>query len=97
MIQVFEHKARDRMQHEYEAPNVEGILVGLPATWGTPAWRAHQPANTARFDYVLIPQENPHHLSGRAEIRRVIAPDGAQSAASDHLPVDARIWKVLEI
>lgn len=82
---------RDREKHGRPVPNkVAGISV-KPATWGSSDWHAEQTANTARFDYILLPKgDSP--LEGRAEIRRVVVPKGIQSASSDHLPVDGRIW-----
>ncbi|MCD6026410.1 MAG: sphingomyelin phosphodiesterase 3-like [Solimicrobium sp.] len=69
----------------------------VPSKWGTPEWFKDQPADTARFDYIVFPKENEKHswrnqLAGTVEIRRVHLDKQAQSGASDHLPVDARIW-----
>lgn len=80
--------AMERCAHGLVEPEMaQGIEVRL-STWGTKQWG--QEANTARFDYILVPQEE--ELTGRVEIRRVIVPKGAVSAATDHLPVDGKIW-----
>ncbi|MBS0586285.1 MAG: hypothetical protein JSR76_08350 [Verrucomicrobia bacterium] len=60
--------------------------------WGTKKWHKEQMAHTARFDYTLFPKEQKE-LIGRTEIRRVAIPKGTQSAPTDHLPVDTRIYK----
>ena len=71
-----------------EAPNkVDEIEIAKP-TWGTKAWKDDQTANTARFDYVLFPKAAK--LEGKVEIRNIGGND--QSASTDHLPVDARVW-----
>lgn len=81
----------DRWKHGRASPDkMEGITLESPATWGTDKWYKNQTANTARFDYILQPQGQ--NLKGRVEIRRVVMPDGSQSAASDHLPVDGLLW-----
>lgn len=76
------------------AERVSKIAVG-PSTWGTRAWHLQQVANTARFDYILTPRQRAaadKRLEGRVEIRRTTVPPQAQSASSDHLPVDGMIW-----
>lgn len=70
---------------------VKEIKIPKKISWGTHAWRREQPANTARFDYILVRKEQKGiPLDGRVEIRRVIVPKDAQSGF-DHLPVDAII------
>ena len=90
---VFKHNLRDRQKNKYNAPREHGINVESPATWGTTQWRTRQTANTSRFDYVLVPKYSSNLLDGRVEIRRVVVPEEAQSASTDHLPVDAIIWR----
>jgi len=80
----------DRWKHGYPASKPFRSLG--KSTWGTSAWHGEQAARSARFDYILLPK-GVDLLDGRVEIRRVIVPKGAQSASSDHLPVDARIWR----
>ena len=92
-LNVFKHNQRDRQQNHYSAPPAPGIKVESPTTWGTTQWRTQQTANTARFDYILLPKHCANLLDGRAEIRRVIVPLKAQSSSTDHLPVDAIIWR----
>jgi endonuclease/exonuclease/phosphatase family metal-dependent hydrolase len=58
--------------------------------WGTPEWHKVQSAGGAHFDYCLLAPNSS--LDGRSEIRRIVTPKGTQSAASDHLPLDTRIW-----
>lgn len=84
---------KDREKHQTPAPApVEG-LVGKATKWGTKEWQKEQRANTARFDFILLPKNDGlKKLDGRVEIRRVIVPEGVQSASTDHLPVDGRIW-----
>lgn len=83
---------RDRKKHNRPAPQrVHAVALEKVTSWGTSRWHAKQPANTARFDYIVLPQ-GVNKLDGRAEIRRIAVPQGTQSAPSDHLPVDARIW-----
>lgn len=82
----------------YGLPGAKGPFIGSkakvesPVTWGTTQWRTHQAANTARFDYILVPRHCSHLLDGQVEIRRVVVPTNAQSAPSDHLPVDGLIY-----
>jgi len=90
---VFNHNQKDRQKNQYSAPPANGIKVEAPATWGTGQWRTRQPANTSRFDYVVVPKHCASLLDGRVEIRRIVVPEGAQSASTDHLPVDAVIWR----
>lgn len=90
---LFKHNQKDRRKNKYCAPLAHGIEVEFPATWGTTQWRTRQAANTSRFDYILVPKHCSHLLDGRVEIRRVVVPEGAQSASTDHLPVDAAIWR----
>ncbi len=83
--------AKDRAKHGRNKPlKVPGITVER-STWGTSGWFSEQTANTSRFDYLLFPKERKL-LDGRAEIRRLIVPKGAQSGSSDHLPVDGKFW-----
>lgn len=80
----------DRWRHGRDTPElVEQIKAPEKVTWGTPEW--DQSAFTARFDYILFSRTEKNRLDAQVEIRRVAAPDGAQSAATDHLPVDALI------
>ncbi len=81
----------DRKKHKRPFPKKIHQISIQKNVWGTPEWRTHQTANTARFDYILFPKGQVQ-LEGRVEIRRVIVPSGAESASSDHLPVDGRIW-----
>lgn len=84
--------ALERAVHGLDEPKMaEGIEV-LPSTWGTKHWETTMTANTARFDYIVVPQDQVEELTGRVEIRRVIVPKGSVSAATDHLPVDGKIW-----
>lgn len=82
---------------KYKRPlpkKVKDITI-LKSTWGTPEWRTQQVANTSIFDYILIPRikgDLAKPLDGRVEIRRIVVPKGAQSASSDHLPVDGQIF-----
>lgn len=69
----------------------EQIVSVSQPTWGTPSWQSDQTANTARFDYIVLPKYQTL-LDGCVEIRRVAVAQNAQSAPTDHLPVDARIW-----
>ncbi|MCD6040342.1 MAG: sphingomyelin phosphodiesterase 3-like [Gammaproteobacteria bacterium] len=96
--QMLAYKERDQKKHDYTFAS--GVKVENPVSWGTKAWRKKQPANTARFDYILFPrykdkdgQSISSQLDGRAEIRRIVVSSNAQSAPSDHLPVDAQIWR----
>jgi endonuclease/exonuclease/phosphatase family metal-dependent hydrolase len=70
---------------------VPGVAVNA-TTWGTSEWYRNQTANTARFDYICVPKGMNDHIHGKVEIRRVIAPVGSQSASTDHLPVDGKLW-----
>ena len=82
----------DRKVHGRGAPEkAKGINIDK-STWGTSKWHEHQTANTARFDYVLLPK-NDEKLDAIVEIRRPFVPKGTQSAPSDHLPVDAMVWR----
>ncbi len=83
----------DRRKHHRPTPQKVTEISVQESTWGTQKWHSKQPANTARFDYILLPKEQGMtKLDGRVEIRRVIVPQETQSASSDHLPVDGRIW-----
>lgn len=82
--------AYDRRQHKKQPPKKIEKLHSQEITWGTPKWFSDQRANTARFDYILTPKGE--RLTGRAEIRRVAVDKEAQSAPSDHLPVDAMLY-----
>lgn len=83
---------QDRKKHNYTVKPV--VQTETKPSWGTGQWRNNQPANTARFDYILFPKYKgvTHQLDGCAEIRRVYVPVGQESATTDHLPVDALIW-----
>jgi len=81
----------DRWKHNRDNPKPLEGLFKQKCTWGTPEWHTDQTANTARFDYILLPK-NQKSLDGRAEIRRPWVPKGSQSSSSDHLPVDGRFW-----
>jgi endonuclease/exonuclease/phosphatase family metal-dependent hydrolase len=82
----------DRLDNGRGAPEkAKGINVVKP-TWGTPEWYEKQTANTARFDYILLPK-NDTKLEAVVEIRRPYVPKGTQSSSSDHLPVDAKVWR----
>jgi endonuclease/exonuclease/phosphatase family metal-dependent hydrolase len=84
----------DRQHHKRPTPEPAPITIEKNL-WGTKQWRSQQPANTARFDYILTPKTTGiHRLDGRVEIRRPWVPENAQSASSDHLPVDGKIWRV---
>lgn len=91
-------KRLDRLFYDRPPPRpAKGIDVPK-STWGTRTWRKEQTACTARFDYILLPKSKGQaKLDGRAEIRRVFVPQEAQSAPSDHLPVDAKIWIKQEV
>ncbi|MBA2726701.1 MAG: endonuclease/exonuclease/phosphatase family protein [Parachlamydiaceae bacterium] len=78
----------DRMLNHFAKP--QKVVSTNKTVWGTPEWRALQPANTARFDYILVPKH--HNLTGEVEIRRIVPSKKAESAPTDHLPVDGRIW-----
>lgn len=80
-----------KAQGRGEPEKAKGIKVDKPS-WGTPEWHDKQTANTARFDYILLPKDDTK-LSAVVEIRRPYVPKGTQSASSDHLPVDAQIWR----
>lgn len=67
-------------------------LISNEITWGTPKWFSDQTANTARMDYICIPRCFEGIIDGRVEIRRLYAPNQAESAISDHLPVDGHLW-----
>ncbi len=86
---ILERKMRkDREKNNQPAPGkIPDIKVEAP-TWGTDKWQDDQTANTARFDYTLFPKMGT--LDGLAEIRRNVS--RGQSAVTDHLPVDIRIW-----
>lgn len=87
---VLEHNIKsDRKKHGFDKPD-KLFSTANDREWGTKNWRTKQTANTARFDYILVPPESD--LTGKAEIRRVIPSSLAQSAPTDHLPVDAIIW-----
>lgn len=90
---IFEAKSSfDRWLHDRPTPQKVEEIEMQKSNWGSANWRKQQSANTARFDYILIPKEQTVKLDGRVEIRRVIVPADAQSASTDHLPVDGRIW-----
>jgi hypothetical protein len=98
--QMFKHSKKDQQKNKYTV-TPDTVEVESPISWGTKDWRAKQPANTSRFDYILFPQYKDNEgkfigpmLDGQAEIRRIVVPRNAQSAPSDHLPVDAQIWKL---
>jgi endonuclease/exonuclease/phosphatase family metal-dependent hydrolase len=80
----------DRARHKYTAPPIQDITVAR-STWGTPKWRDCQDANTARFDYVCVPDYCENLLDGTVEMRRDVVPLGTQSAPTDHLKAHARI------
>jgi hypothetical protein len=82
----------DRWKHSRPAPKRVEEIPTSSSGWGTAAWHCQQVANTARFDYILLPKARAKKLEGRVEIRRVIVPKATQSAPSDHLPVDGTIW-----
>lgn len=81
-----------------------GVVYDLPkrrrpkmimerSTWGTSKWAKVQGAFTARLDYLLRKKEGISiNLKDRAEIRRIRVLPTAQSAPSDHLPVDGEFW-----
>lgn len=79
----------ERWWHNHPVP--AQVVAATKTTWGRPQWYAEQTANTARFDYILIPQSNKL-LDGRVEIRRPYVPSGTQSSCSDHLPTDGFLW-----
>ncbi|MBA3603430.1 MAG: hypothetical protein H0W50_07270 [Parachlamydiaceae bacterium] len=65
--------------------------------WGTEKWHSSQATSPARLDYIVTPKKtkmlNPSgELKCKVEIRRGLVPLDAQSASSDHLPVDGRFW-----
>ncbi len=81
----------DRKEHGYPLPTLKpGKGIPPNPTWGTSRWYNNQSALNLRLDMILVPHNG--RLTGRAEIRRIVMPKGAESAASDHLPVQARIW-----
>ena len=54
----------DRWRYNRPAPKrVAGISMG-PSTWGTHAWHSQQVANTARFDYILLPKQKAEAKRG---------------------------------
>ncbi len=80
----------NRLKHKRAMPHqINPRVQNNP--WGKKAWRKLQPAENARFDFMVFPKDQTK-LDGRAEIRRVAVPEGAQSSPTDHLPVDAVIW-----
>lgn len=86
-------KRLDRLFYDRPPPRLAKGITVPKSSWGTRAWRKEQAACTARFDYILLPKSKAEsQLEGRAEIRRIFVPQEAQSAPSDHLPVDALIW-----
>ena len=86
------HKEKDRKKYDYKTEKNPNVKTEESVSWGTPRWRNSQTANTARFDYILIPKRQKQLLDGNVEIRRVLVPKEAHSAPTDHLPVDAKIW-----
>ncbi len=89
----------DRQKHNRPEPQKVELVTVKKSTWGRQAWHSEQIANTARYDYILLLKNQgqkaalaPLSLDGRVEIRRIVVPPGSQSASSDHLPVDGRIW-----
>lgn len=76
---------QDRLKHRFALPpKVKDIP---PSGWGTKQWK--QGAYGHRLDYILFPKGQ--NTSAFAEIRRTYLPEHAQSAFSDHWPVDAVI------
>ena len=71
----------DRRKHHRPDPQKVSEISVEKSTWGTRRWHSQQTANTARFDYILFPKEQIK-LDGRVEIRRVIVPQGTESASS---------------
>lgn len=84
---------KDRIKHRYIAPPIQDLVT--PPTWGTSKWRNHQAANTARFDYVCVPDYCKNILDGNVEIRRDVVAADVQSAHTDHLKAHARIRRIL--
>jgi hypothetical protein len=81
-------------QWKYDLPDLipaHGVTVH-PSTWGTKDWFDTQIANTSRLDYIGTPISQKGLVDGIVEIRRVVVPPNAQSASTDHLQVDGRIW-----
>lgn len=81
--------ANDRRKHGRAEP-LQVKARKAQASWGTKPWHQEQPAENARFDYILFPK-NQQGLEAKIEIRRLAVAAGTQSAPSDHLPVDAII------
>lgn len=79
---------RDRRKHG--RPDPKKVIFLEASTWGTKSWRKQQTAKSARFDYILFPKGSK--LKGYVEIRRGIVPKDSESASTDHLRVDGRIW-----
>lgn len=79
-----------KKRNQLTGKNVKVEKKVIRGLWGTTKWYKLQPANGAHFDYCLLTPNSS--LDGRSEIRRIITPKGTQSAASDHLPLDTRIW-----
>lgn len=89
---VIEMGKRDRIKYNYSAPVIKSKDVSIKApAWGTKDWKNEQLANTARFDYTLVPKYCQNRIDGRAEIRRGVVASSVQSADTDHLPVDVEI------
>ncbi len=85
----------EKWWYQLPEPN-QYIELGKPL-WGTPQWQKEQRA-TARFDYILVPRDDEQAIKrektieGICEIRRPCVAEDAQSASTDHFPIDARIW-----
>lgn len=86
-------EAYEQWKHGLVKPKMaEGITI-YPSTWGMKEWQKYQIANTARYDYICVPKEQKDSIMGEVEIRRAFVRRGSPSASTDHLPVDAKIWK----
>ncbi len=72
--------------------NPDVVIPKQENLWGTKQWHAQQATTAARLDYILLPKESKQ-LDGKVEIRRGFVPKEAQSGLSDHLAVDAFIYR----
>ncbi len=84
----------DRWWHNKLPPHPWHSLYGQPSHWGRTTYEANRVANTARFDRALF-MKGQNKLDGVSVIRRPEHDRGThpQSGPSDHLPVDAFIWR----
>jgi endonuclease/exonuclease/phosphatase family metal-dependent hydrolase len=86
-------------QYNFDEPRAswyDGPMGNCPeAFWGREGWFSKQHATRTRYDYIATPKNQQvagRRLTGHVEMRRYVVKSTAQSAPSDHLPVDALIW-----